>query len=143
MIAAEVPIADLVRGFEDTTLPKEQWTHAAHVRTALLYVVTYGEAEASARMRTNIQRYNAAVGSDASAYHETITIAWVALIARFVDARAGIAYDDLARELVDGCDKHILLRFYAKDTLMSADARARWVAPDLAPIAWPISSPRA
>ena len=31
-------------------------------------------------------------------------------------------------------DKQVLLRFYSRETLMSADARARWVEPDLAPL---------
>jgi len=137
MTDTELSIDDLVRGFEDTTLPKAPWTHAAHLRVALKYVMELGANQAARKMRASIKRYNAAVGGDPSAYHETITLAWIAVLDAFVRARPRASYDELAAAVVAECNKHYLLRFYAKDTLMSDEARARWVAPDLATITFP------
>lgn len=131
---ADLPIDDLVRGFEATTLDKSRWTHVAHVRTALHYILAHGEHDAANRMRAGIQRYNAAVGGPPTAYHETITLAWIAVVARFVAARPGRTHADLAGELVVAfADKHHLLAYYTKDVLMSDAARAGWVPPDVAP----------
>lgn len=130
---ADIAIEDLVHGFEATTLDKSSWTHAAHVRTALFYVMRHGADEAAVRMREGIKRYNAAVGGPPTAYHETITLAWIAVVASFVAARPGRTHADLAREIVIACaDKHHLLEYYTRDVLMSDEARARWVPPDVA-----------
>ena len=77
----------LIAGFEARTLEKANWTHAAHVTTALAYVRALGRDEALRRIRTNIRAYNAAVGGPANAYHETITRAWITVVARFLAAR--------------------------------------------------------
>jgi hypothetical protein len=126
----------LVRGFESGTLPRAEWTHAAHLTTALFYVRAYGQDEAARRLQTGIRRYNAAVGGDPSAYHDTITLAWVAVVARFLeDDDRGQPLTVLADRLVAQCgEKDYLLRFYSRERLFSPEARAGWLPPDRAPI---------
>jgi len=75
---------ELLKQFEDLTLPFEQWTHRAHVKVAYLYLSRYPFAEAVDRMRRGIKAYNAAnhrpEGPD-QGYNETTTVAFLHLIA--------------------------------------------------------------
>src|SRR5258707_1235614 len=52
---------------------------------ALYHVRLYGHVEAVARLRAAIPRYNASVGGSPTAYHETITQAFIAVVGRFLD----------------------------------------------------------
>src|SRR5579862_10055919 len=64
-------------GLIDRTLPKPQWTHAAHFAAAL-WLLRRGEAEAFVQMPGLIRAYNESTGvanTDAEGYHETITLA--------------------------------------------------------------------
>ncbi len=76
--ATEQEIDAFLAAFESCTLPKAQWTHAAHLLTGACYVHTLGQADAIKRMRTCVKRYNDSVGgknTETSGYHETITVA--------------------------------------------------------------------
>jgi hypothetical protein len=126
----------LVAGFEACTLERAKWTHAAHVTTALVYVRAYGRDEATRRMRTNIRKYNAVVGAT-NGYHETITLAWFAVIARFVterghDGESEESFASVLAALLEKCArKDYLLTHYSRELLFSNLARAEWVPPDL------------
>src|ERR1022692_938447 len=80
----EIEIDAFIRAFEGCTLPKAEWTHAAHLLTGACYVHALGEQAATGAMRTNVRRFNESVGgknTDTSGYHETITVAWIKLLA--------------------------------------------------------------
>ncbi len=132
-MTTDAEIEGLVRGFEDCTLPKARWTHHAHLTVALWYLRRHPRAEAERRMRDGICRYNHSVGGSPTAYHETITLAWLAVIGRFLGAADAERSDaELTRQLVAACgDKDHLLRYYSRAALFSEDARQRWVPPDL------------
>ncbi|WP_165221723.1 hypothetical protein [Aquisphaera insulae] len=125
-------IDSLVARFEDGTLPGAEWTHGAHLVVALWYVRQHDRDEATARIRDGIREYNRRAGNH-TGYHETITLAWVEVIDRFLagrDRRAPISV--LAAGLLDRCGRSdYLLQFYSKDRLFSAEARAGWLPPDL------------
>jgi hypothetical protein len=128
-------VEHLVRRFEACTLPRAEWTHHAHLTVALWYLLHHPKVEATARIRDGIRRYNASQGNT-TGYHETITLAWVEVVARFLDAtgRAG-SPTERAAELIGQCGgKGYLLRFYSRDRLLSDEARHHWVEPDLRPI---------
>ena len=96
-------------------------------RSALWHIAHYGADEALARLREGIRRLNDSHGtanSATSGYHETVTRAYVQLLAEFFKAlpprlrrwwngRALLLASTLA-------DKQVLLRFYSRETLMSA-----------------------
>ena len=128
-------IESLIRRFEDGSLPKSEWTHARHLVMALWYIRRHGRDEATPRIRDGIRRYNERQGN-LTGYHETVTLAWVAVIERFLSGRDRNApLSVLAGELLDEYgDKDYLLRFYSKERLLSDEARVRWVAPDRAEI---------
>lgn len=133
--ASDAEVEHLVRAFESCTLPGERWTHPAHLTVALWYLLHYPRAEAMRRIRDGIRRYNKSRGNH-TGYHETITRAWVAVVARFLAARDP---DDgvgrLAAGLIEACGtSNHLLRYYSREVLFSDAARRGWVPPDLQPI---------
>jgi hypothetical protein len=131
----DADIEALIRSFEDGSLARSEWTHASHLLVALWYMTRHPRDQATRLVRDGIRRYNHIHGRD-SGYHETITLAWVAVIARFL-ARADRdrPISELAASLIDGCgDKDYLLRYYSREVLMSDEARRDWVPPDLRPI---------
>jgi hypothetical protein len=129
-------IADSFRAFEACALPRSEWTHERHLIMALCYLLEYPSGEATESIRRGIQRYNRSHGNH-TGYHETITLAWIAVIERFLrDHDRGAPRSQLAADLIAYCGrKDYLLRFYSKDVLFSPEARERWVPPDHAPIA--------
>ena len=73
---------EFLDGFERCTLPAEKWTHGAHFRMAWLYLRREGnEAAALVKAREGINRYNAARGKPPEKYHETVTVAYMRLVA--------------------------------------------------------------
>jgi hypothetical protein len=126
---------EFLTAFERCTLPRVLWTHAAHVRMAWLYLGRLPVGDALDRVRDGIRRYNAANHSDG--YHETITVACVALVrARMATAGAGEDFDGFRARNPDLFDRTIALlhRHYDPATLSSAVARHRFVAADREPL---------
>jgi hypothetical protein len=126
----------LAARFFDRTLPKSEWTHAAHLRVGVAVVLVDGPEIALSRLRAAISGYNTSVGcenSDSSGYHETITRFYVATIARFLESVDRTrSLDDLADEVVERFgDRELPLRYWSRDLLFSVEARRGWVEPDL------------
>lgn len=133
-------IVALVRAFEDTTLPRAEWTHRAHLTVAFWYLVHYSGREATARIRAGIKRYNASKGilaTPTGGYHETLTMFWICMISHFLlFAEADRSLVELANAMLARCEiKDLPLRYYSRECLMSARARVSWVEPDLQPLA--------
>jgi glycosyltransferase involved in cell wall biosynthesis len=131
---------DLAARFVAGTLPKAEWTHLAHLKVGAWHVDRYGPAGALIRLRARIRRLNdihGTVNSASSGYHETVTAAYVRLLAAFLEScPAGMPLEKRVGRLVSGAlaDKNVLFAFYTRETLMSARARAEWVEPDVAPL---------
>ena len=121
------------------TLPKEGWTHEAHLSTCLWLLTERPDIDVDAQIGDLIRRYNASVGgvNDATqGYHETITRAFVAGVRAYL-ARSG------ERDLLAAVNGLLVapegqrdwpLRFWSRDLLFSPEARLAFVAPDLAPL---------
>jgi hypothetical protein len=131
----DAEIEALVRAFEGCTLPRSEWTHREHLTVALWYLRHHPGDEATDRIRAGIRRFNLSHGNT-TGYHETITLAWVAVIGQFLAERdQGQSLSRLLAELLERCgDKNFLLRFNSEDVLMSDEARRGWVPPDLRPL---------
>jgi hypothetical protein len=129
-------ILALVRGFDDCTLPREEWTHAAHLTVALWNLLQYDWPEATGRVRRGIKRYNAAhgvVATPTGGYHETLTLFWLHRVRSFLEGESneGRALVSLANELAASADKSLPLAYYTRERLFSPEARTAWVEPDL------------
>jgi hypothetical protein len=126
---------DFLAAFESCRLPRAEWTHAAHVRLAWLYLTRMPFEEALDRVRSGIRRYNASAGSDG--YHDTVTVAFVVLTRSRLPA-AGVGEDfpsfrarnpDLFEPGANPLGRH-----YDPATLASAEAKRAFVRPDRAPL---------
>lgn len=125
---------EFLAAFEDCTLPRDLWTHAAHIRMAWLCLRRDPFDIALPKVCAAIIRYNAA-GGKPGAYHQTVTHAFLAVIDHRMRSASG---DDFASFSARNADlfEHgtaALKRHYRPTTLDSDDARARFVEPDLLP----------
>ena len=123
-----------VEAIEAGRYPHDRFRHADHVRLAWIHVRRSGEEEAARRMRAAIRAFAQGAGVPRK-YHETVTTAWVRLVAAAVALSPRI--DDFAR--FAGAhpwllEKDALLAFYSRERLMGEEARAGWVEPDLRPL---------
>ncbi len=124
-----------VAAFEDASLPVAAWNHAAHLVAALVYVRRYGRGGSYVLLGNALRRYIGAVGGQPSAFHETVTRAWIDVVAAFDAERPDAPLTDAAEALVARCSgKDYLHRYYSPEVLASEEARARWVEPDRTPI---------
>jgi hypothetical protein len=122
--------------FEAGTLPKERWTHAAHILGGACYVHRLGEAAALNHMRISVQSFNIAVGGSntaTSGYHETVTVFWIKLLAAFLATHQPIARTHFAALAVGhyASQRDIYARYYSYNLIGSSEARARWQPPNL------------
>jgi hypothetical protein len=130
-------IERLAAAFEACTLPKPKWTHQAHLTVALVYCLRYSADEALSLIRQRIKRYNEAVGGQNSAtsgYHETITVFYMWAVRQFIESASPEAsLVELANALIGGkyAAKSFPFEYYSRDLLLSSQARAVWVEPDL------------
>jgi hypothetical protein len=132
----ESEIDAFLAAFEGCTLPKERWTHGAHLLTGACYVHGLGRDAALERMRVCVRRYNESVGgknTDTSGYHETITVMWIRLLdglRREVGAMERAEFAKLAVERFVG-EKDVFKRYYDFDVVGSVEARRVWMEPNL------------
>lgn len=135
-------ITALAEGLVGRTLPKERWTHAAHL-AATLRLVRTRDAGLERDLPGIIQTYNVSVGGindDQSGYHETITQAYLAAIRAFVGTLPPGTRDAeaVARLLETPMgDKAWPLTHWSRERLFSVEARRGWVEPDLRPLDHP------
>lgn len=135
---AEASLTELAEAFSAGTLPPERWTHEAHLRVGAWHVHHFGAAAALPLLRDRIRHLNERQGGQntaTSGYHETITAAYVQLIAAFLaTCEPDMPLSERVNLLVRAplADKSVLLQFWSRERLMSVQARAEWVEPDLA-----------
>jgi len=124
--------------FEASTFPLEQWHHREHIKTAYLYLRAHRFEVAVERMRTGIRALNAAHGvpdEPTRGYHETMTQAWMRLVQVTLCEYGPEATADEFFELNPQlAEKKVLRFFYSRERMMSPEAKARFVDPDLAPL---------
>jgi hypothetical protein len=133
-------IAAIGAGLIARTLPKPEWTHAAHFAAALWLMRRRADISVERAMPAYIRAYNEATGvpnTESSGYHETITLASLrgarALLARFApDEPLHLICSALLASPLGRSDW--LLDYWSKALLFSPEARRVWVAPDLQPL---------
>ena len=131
-------IERIARGVRDRTLPKPEWTHAAHFAAAL-WLLRQPDVDAMAAMPGLIRAYNEATGvanTDTGGYHETITLASLRAGRAWLAGREHLplcaALDGLLSSAYGRSDW--LLAYWSKELLFSTAARRSWIEPDLRPL---------
>ena len=131
-------VAHVGEGLLACELPREEWTHEAHLAATTYLALKHPEIDLEAELRRIISSYNESVGtpnSDSEGFHETITCAYLRGIRLFLaEADSARPIHELVNELLMSPmgRRDWPLRFWSKDRLMSVEARRGWVEPDLA-----------
>jgi len=116
---------EFLPALESGELPEAEFGHAAHVRAAYLYLRAGDFAAALARIRAAIRGYAGRLGRP-ERYHETITVAYLALIQQHIWLRGnGGGWSGFARENPELLQPDLLLHYYPRAQLQSE--LARWV----------------
>lgn len=124
-----------LRAFEDGSLPAAEWTHQAHIAMATVYINRYKDAVLP-HTRAAIRNYLLAVGKPITAYHETLTIFWLAVVAEATQSLRNPSLHDAVKQncAAFGSQSKLHEHYYSFDVANSTDARVRWTPPDLQPL---------
>ena len=127
LVLASAHLSDeqFLEAFHSCRLLNSEFHHADHLRLACLHLQREPVETALARVRAGIQNFAAHYGAT-QLYHETITTAWVRLLATHHES----SFDEFLRENEGRLSGGLLHRFWSPEVLAGEDARAQWVAPD-------------
>jgi hypothetical protein len=123
------------RQFARGELAPSQFSHRSHLRLAYVHLAQHGPEEAVATFRESLLGFLRHNQIDPAKFHETLTQAWLQAVWRFMRRHAPTADSEefLERSSVLH-DPKVMLTHYSEGVLFGADARRRFVAPDLDPI---------
>ena len=121
---------ELMQAFESGTL--DEFPHALHVRVAWCYLRRDPILAALPRFRAALQRFAAGKGSPGR-YHETITVAYMLLIAERLGSARELPWEAFAARNPDLLQRQpsALTAFYPEALLASPRARDVFVLPDV------------
>jgi hypothetical protein len=121
----------VVHKFERCEYTPAEFTHARHLTVAAWYLSRVPASDALKVMREKLVQFSRHHGK--MGYHETITRFWLDLVANYLrDADLDKPLTFRINELVGlYADKNILFQHYTRELVMSDEARAQWVPPDL------------
>ena len=137
--ASEAEIIRVGEEFLACTLPRLEWTHAAHFAAALWLMRHRTDLDAARDMPGMIRAYNESVGrvnDDSGGYHETITQASLRALRGVLDVNPETPIYQLVNALMASNlgNPNWLLEYWSRDRLMSVEARRQWSEPDLKPL---------
>ena len=138
LFASDDAVARIGEGLLARDLPREEWTHEAHLAATTYLVLRHPEIDLDADLPGLIRRYNESVGgvnSDSEGYHDTITRVFLHGIRLFLaEADRDEPVHDLVNELLLSPmgRRDWPMRFYSRDLLFSVPARRGFVRPDIA-----------
>ena len=134
---SDAEIERIGEGLLARTLPREDWTHEAHLAATTYLLTRRPDIDLDAELPGIIRRYNESVGGvndDTQGYHETITRVYLHGVRLFLEEdRAGVPLHRLVSDLLLSPmgRRDWPLRFYSPERLMSVEARREFIAPDL------------
>ncbi|SHG25528.1 N-formylglutamate deformylase [Microbulbifer donghaiensis] len=131
----EIDDAIFLAQFRDQTLAAGHFDHRGHLRIAWLYLGRYPLREACDRVCAGIRSLAIALGAR-DKFHHTVSEALVRIMAGRMKSGDG---SDFASFLAANADllsdaRGLLAHHYSDECLNSAEARSRWVEPDLVPL---------
>ena len=131
---SEAEIEEVVRRLEACECSPADFGHAQHLAVAAWYVLKFGSSAATGKMRESLLRYTTFHGRHR--YHETITQFWLRAVELHVremrDAEDSV---EIVNAVVVALgDKNLISRHYSAEKIASAEAKANWTEPDLAPL---------
>jgi len=135
--ADEDAVARVGEGLLSRTLPREEWTHEAHLAATIYLIVKHPEIDLDCDLPEIVRSYNESVGGvndDRQGYHDTITRVFLHGVRLFLaDTDPSESLPGLVNALLLSPmgQRDWPLRFYSEQRLMSVEARRGLVEPDL------------
>ena len=121
--------------FEFCTFQVSDFDHRAHLRLAYIYLTEHDTETAHQLMREALLAFLEHNGVDPSKYHDTMTHAWILAVRHFMEASSSAeSADSFINQNPEMLDSRIMMTHYSADVLVSDEARAQFVDPDLDPI---------
>ena len=137
LFTTDSEIERIGEGLLARTLPRDDWTHEAHLAATTYLLTRRAEIDLDEGLPNIIRSYNESVGGvndDTQGYHETITRLFLHGVRLF------LAETDAQRPLHELVNELLLspmgrrdwpMRFYSPERLFSVEARRKFIAPDL------------
>jgi len=114
---------------EDGSLSPQDFGHRAHLRAGFLYLRRHDFPSACVAMKRAITGFAGRIGK-ASLYHETLTIAFLALLAeRRADEPQDIDFEVFMSRYPELEDLNYFRRYYPAGTLDSPESRQTFILP--------------
>jgi hypothetical protein len=104
--------------------------HREHLELAWNYLRLYSTDEAGEVMVDAIRHVARLHGAEGT-YHETMTRAWLHLVAVHVQRWGADSFETFLERNPDLLDSRLIQHFYSREVILSEPARAAWTAPDL------------
>jgi hypothetical protein len=118
-----------IDAFQSGQLDPAGFDHRAHLRAAFLLLRAAPFLEACVAMRDGLQALAGKLGKP-DLYHETVTVAFMALVAERLPATSTDWNSFIARHPAL-CERGLLDAYYSKTLLASGAARKTFAMPDL------------
>jgi hypothetical protein len=137
---SDAEIEHIGEGLLARTLPREEWTHEAHLAATTWLLLKRADIDIDKQLPDIIRRYNESVGganSDTEGYHETITRVFLRGVRLFLaEADSREPLYELVNELLMSPmgRRDWPLRYYSPQRLFSVEARRNFIRPDIASI---------
>ena len=125
---------ELLTLFEHQAISNDDWSHEFHIRIAAIYLLTNDFEAALEKIKSGIRKLNAVnhvPESQFRGFHETLTIGWLQL----VSTKLNSSQTDSSLSFLEACpellNSRLLNDYYSRDRLMSLEAKAGFIEPDL------------
>jgi hypothetical protein len=138
LFSTDAEIERIGEGLLARTLPREEWTHEAHLAATTYLLTRRPDVDLDAALPDIIRRFNESIGGvndDTQGYHETITRVFLHGVRLFLaEADAKESLYELVNELLLSPmgKRDWPFRFYSPERLFSVEARRDFIVPDLA-----------
>ena len=133
----DAAIVAIGEGLLARTLPREEWTHEAHLAACTWIVRDRPDIAPEDDMAAIISTYNEAVGGvndDSQGYHETITQIYIAAVKAHlseIESDTPLWQSVNTLLLSERGGRELPLKFYSKARLFYVAARRNFIEPDL------------
>ncbi len=128
-----VEVEAVVSNFESCLTAPTEFHHREHLIVAMCYLLEEAEeSKALERMRASLLRFLAHHRLQ-GVYHETITLFWLKRVHHFLrntDIQRPLPL--MVNDLIETCaDPKLIYAYFSQELLSTAEAKQRWVMPDI------------
>jgi hypothetical protein len=128
--------ANDLQALHDILRSRGGFSHREHLELTWTYLGRYPLDGAHRTVAAAIRQVAEQHGAP-DKYHETITGAWVRLVAAHRSADTAGTFDEFIARNPGLLDQKLLTGHYSRERLTSSEARSAWTEPDLRPLPLP------